>query len=106
MEDILKRLLDAELKAEALVDEANRERERILNQALEESRVAEAHFESRLPELRAPFLQKAEERAQQAIGELKRRYEERHKQLRALAEEHEQEAIEAAVAFLTSAEQG
>jgi hypothetical protein len=46
------------------------------------------------------FIRRAEERAEQTIAELKRRYDERHVQLRNLAEEHEQEALQEAFALL------
>ncbi len=100
MEDELKRLLAAELRAEALVEEANRERERLIHQARDDARAAEQRFEARLPELRNAFLSKAEERASQAVAELTRRYEERRAQLRAMAKEHEREAVGAAIALL------
>lgn len=100
MEDELKRLLDAELRAETLVEDANRERERMIHQAREDAHAAEQRFEARLPELRNAFLGKAEERAAQAVAELTRRYEERREQLRAMARDHEREAVAAAIALL------
>ena len=104
MEDELQRLLDTELQAEALVKEAEGKRERMIRQALDDVRTAEQQFEARLPELHASFTQKAEERATQAIAEQARRYEERSSQLRALAQQHEQEAIQAAQALLLDPE--
>ena len=104
MEDELQRLLDTELQAEALVKEAEGKRERMIRQALDDARAAEQQFEARLPELHASFMQKAEERATQAIAEQARRYEERSSQLRALAEQREQEAIQAAQALLLDPE--
>jgi vacuolar-type H+-ATPase subunit H len=104
MEDVLKRLLEAETRAEAVVAEATARREQIIRQATEEARAAESRFEARIPEIQGAFSGKAEERAQQAIAELKRRYEERHKSLRALAERQTQEAVNAAVAILLDAE--
>lgn len=100
MEDELQRLLDTELQAEALVKEAEGKRERMIRQALEDARAAEQQFEARLPELHASFMQKAEERAVQAIAEQARRYEERRNKLRALAQEREQAAIQAAQTLL------
>lgn len=100
VEDELKRLLDAELRAEALVEQANTEREAIIHKALEDARHAEERFEARIPELRASFLEKAEDRAAQAVAELTRRYEERAERLRALAREREREATESAVAWV------
>ena len=100
MEDELQRLLDTELQAEALVREAELKREKMIRQALDDARSAEQQFEARLPELRASFMEKAEERAVQAVAELARRYEERRAQLRTLAKDREQEATQAARALL------
>ena len=100
MEDILKRLLDAEMRAESQVEEASRQREAVIAQALEEARVAEERFQSRVEALRAPYLAQGADRAEQAIAELKKKYEERSRHLRALAESHEREAIDAAFAVL------
>lgn len=100
MEDILKRLLDAEMRAEAQVEEANRQREAIVAQSLEEARSAEQRFQMRIEELRAPYLNQGSEKAEQAIVELKKKYEERSRHLRALAESHEREAVDAAFAVL------
>lgn len=104
MEDILKRLLAAETRAEALVEEASRQREAVIAQALEEARLAEERFQARIDGLRAPYLAQGEDRAQQAIAELKKKHEERSRHLRALAESHESEAIDAAFAALRGSE--
>jgi vacuolar-type H+-ATPase subunit H len=101
VEDELQRLLDAELQAEALVKEAERKREHMIRQALEDARAGEAQFEARLPELRNSFLEKAEERALQAVAEQARRYEERRAELVRLGREREEEAIRAALTLLT-----
>ncbi len=100
MEDELQRLLDTELQAEALVKEAELKREQMIRQAREDARNAEKQFEARLPELRASFMEKAEERAVQAVAELARRYEERRAQLRSQAKSREGEAVKAAVELL------
>ncbi|GAB4510390.1 MAG: hypothetical protein Tsb0026_12130 [Sulfuricaulis sp.] len=100
IEDELQRLLDTELQAEALVREAELKREKMIRQAREDARLTEQQFEARLPELRASFMEKAEERAVQAVAELARRYEERRAKLRTQAKEREQEAIQAALALL------
>lgn len=100
MQEDLQRLLDTELQAEALVKEAELKREQMINQARADARTAERQFEARLPELRAAFLQKAEERAAQAVAEQDRRYEEYSARLQSLAREHEREAIGAALALL------
>jgi len=104
MEDELQRLLDTELQAEALVKEAEGKGERMIRQALDDARAAERQFEARLPELYASFLQKAEERATQAVAEQARRHEERRQQMRTLAQQREQEAIAAALAVLIDPE--
>ena len=100
IEDELQLLLDTELQAEALVKEAELKREQMIRQAREGARNAEKKFEARLPELRASFMEKAEERAVQAVAELARRYEERRAQLRSLAKSREDEAVRAAVELL------
>ncbi len=100
IEDELQLLLDTELQAEALVKEAELKREQMIRQAREDARNVEKQFEARLPELRASFMEKAEERAVQAVAELARRYEERRAQLRSLAKSREDEAVRAAVELL------
>jgi len=104
MEDVLKRLLEAEARAEAMVADATAKREQIIRQATEEARAAEQRFEARIPEIQGSFAGKAQERAEQAIAELRRRYEERHKSLRALAERQADDAVNAAVALLLDVE--
>lgn len=100
MDKTLQRLLDAEITAEQIARRADEERERIIHGALMEAKAEENRFESRIPELHAAFIDKAEARAEQTISELKRRYDERHLQLRNLAEEREQESLEAAFSLL------
>ncbi len=48
----------------------------------------------------APFIDEAQARAEQAIGELTRKYGERQRMLRELAARHEREAAGAALALL------
>jgi vacuolar-type H+-ATPase subunit H len=100
MEDTLKRLLEAEKEAERMVDEAKSERNRIVEQALANTQAEEKRFAQRIPEIHADFLKKAETRAEQSIGELKRRYEERTRQLSSLAGQNEEEALESAVELI------
>ncbi|MDJ0806086.1 MAG: ATPase [Gammaproteobacteria bacterium] len=100
MEKTLQRLLDTEMKAEQIHQRANEERQRILQEAMLEARAEEDRFEARLPELHNGFLEKAQHRAEQTIAELKRRYDERHAQLRKYAEAREEEALDAAFAVL------
>jgi len=100
MSSDLQRLLDAEARAEAIVAAADQERQRIIDQTLAEVAAAEARFEASLAQIRAPFIEEAEARAEQGVAELKRKYEERQHALRELAERHEAEAIEAGLAML------
>jgi V/A-type H+/Na+-transporting ATPase subunit G/H len=100
MEDPLKRLLEAEARAQSLIDVANVERQHILDEALAAARDAEARFEAGRADLRAPFLKEAHGRADQAVAELARKYEERQRNLRDMASRHEQEAVDAALNLL------
>ncbi len=104
MDDALQRLLQAELKAEELVREALEARERITREALEEARLAEARLEARLPAIEASFMDKARQRAEQSRAELELRFEERARQLRAMAEEARDEAVRAAITYLLDPE--
>jgi V/A-type H+-transporting ATPase subunit G/H len=100
MDDVLKRLLEAESRAEVLIKEAETERDRLVQEARAEARTVEERFAANLPPLRAASLEKAEAQAAQALAELKRRYEEQHAQLRARAEQRLQETVAAAVALV------
>ncbi|MBK1703721.1 ATPase [Halochromatium glycolicum] len=100
MDDTLKRLLDAEMRAEKIAQEAEQEQERIIQAAMRDARTQDEHFTARVPDLHRSFINKAEERAEQTVAELKRRYDERHVQLRETAEKRENEALEAAFALL------
>ena len=100
MDQTLKRLLDAEVRAEQIARQADEAREKLIRSALLEARAIENRFEARIPELHASFREKAEARADQTISELKRRFDERHLQLRNQAEQREQEALDAAFALL------
>jgi len=100
MEDPLKRLLEAEARAQSIIDAASVERQRILDDALTTAREVEARFEAGRADLRAPFLKEAHGRADQAVAELARKYEERQRNLREMASRHEQEAVDAALNLL------
>lgn len=100
MDEPLKRLLEAEAKAQQIIEAASAERQRVLDEALATARDAEARFETGRADLRAPFLKEARGRADQAVAELARKYEERQRNLRDMASRHEQEAIEAALNLL------
>jgi V/A-type H+/Na+-transporting ATPase subunit G/H len=98
--DQLQRLLETEARAQAVIDAASHERQRMIEDALAAVRDAEARFESGRSELRAPFLHEAQGRADQAVAELSRKYGERQRTLRELAARHEAEAVDAALTLL------
>jgi V/A-type H+/Na+-transporting ATPase subunit G/H len=100
MDNQLQRLLETESRAQARIDEASEQRQRMIDDALAAVREAEARFEAGRGELRAPFLKEAQGRAEQAVAELARKYGERQRTLRDLASRHESEAVEAALALL------
>ena len=100
MDEPLQRLLEAEAHAQTVIDAARREREAIVDAALGAARDAEARFEAGRAALRAPFIDDAHTRAEQATGELARKYGERQRVLRELAARHEREAADAALALL------
>lgn len=104
MDDTLQRLLDAEMRAEQIAQQAEAEQENVIQSALEEARTQQDRFRAGIPDLHRSFITKAEERAEQTVAELKRRYDERHAQLRDTAEQREDEALEAAFELLISAE--
>jgi V/A-type H+-transporting ATPase subunit G/H len=100
VEDQLQRLLEAEARAQAVVDDASQARKRLIEDALATARDAEARFDAGKTELREPFLKEAQVHAEQEIAELTRRHEERQRTLRDLASRHETEAVEAALTLL------
>ncbi len=104
MDDTLKRLLDAEMRAERIARQAEEEQERTIQQAMADAKTENARFTSRIPDLHRSFIAKAEERAEKTIAELRRRYDERHIQLRDQAEQREEEALEAAFQVLIGPE--
>lgn len=104
MDDTLKRLLEAEMRAEGLAQQAEEEAERLVQTAVTEAKAQEERFRARIPDLHKGYIQKSEERAEQTIAELKRRYDERHVQLRNMAEEREEDALTAAFDLLLAAD--
>lgn len=96
----LQRLLEAEARARAVIDDASHRRQQIIDDALGAAREAEARFEASRAELRAPLLREAQARAEQSASELARKYAERQRTLRELAARHEAEAVDAALALL------
>ena len=105
MSDSLKDLLQAEAEAEAIVSAGEKERDGIIQKALDDVLEMEQQFKARLPEMHQSFIDKAEERAAQTIAEMKLRYDERNKTLRELAGKHEKEALERAIAMILDNEQ-
>ena len=100
MEDILKRLLEAENQGDQIIREAEAERQRLIEEGKEQVKALEADFAQRLVELRQSYLEQAETQAVEKLAELKRHYEELRVQLRAQAERHEDQAVQAALALL------
>jgi len=96
VDDALRRLLAAEDAASDLVDKAQTDSERLIQSALQEASQQEERFQSRVPELHASFLEKSDQRANQTVAEMERRFDERLVQLREAAEQHEDAALEAA----------
>ena len=100
METLLKRLLDAEAEAEALVAAAETRSETLIRDAWATVSRLDADFAARQAALRKPLMASAEERAAQAIGELDERHTARQRELRRLAEQHEAAAVNAVLARL------
>jgi len=96
----LQRLLETEARAQAVIQDASHERQRMIEDALAAVRDAEARFEAGRAAIRAPFLNEAQGRAEQVVAELTRKYGERQRTLRELAARHESEAVDAALTLL------
>lgn len=96
MDDTLQRLLDAEMRAQALARDAEEAQQRTVAAAAEEARELDERFSQRIPELQKSWVARAEERAAKTIAELERRFDERHQALRDMAEQREEEALDAA----------
>lgn len=103
VDETLKRLLDAEAKAEQIVARADEQRQTIIEQAKLEALALEQQHAGRIDEIHASFLTQAEQRAEQAINTLHKRYAEQETALRALAERYEKQALDEAVNLLTVA---
>lgn len=100
MDDTLQRLLAAEMRAEKIAQQAEKEQEQIIQKAMADAKAENERFTTRIPDLHRSFISKAEERAEQNIAELRRRYDERHVQLRDQSEQREDEALQAAFQVL------
>lgn len=104
MDESIYDLLKIEQKAEQIVLDGEKEREAIRQKALDDANATIKQFNDRLPELHQSFLDKAMERSEQSIAELKLRYNERNQELRSLAEDHEEEALNEAIKYLLNTE--
>lgn len=104
MDEALQRLLRAESEAETITRTADAKREQMLKDARNEAKIAENRLEERIPDIQKSFVDKANRSAEQTLTELKRRYDERHVELRKAAEKHEREAIDAVKAILLDAQ--
>lgn len=100
-EEALKRLLDAEARAEDIIARADEERRRIVEEAEREVVASEQRHAEHVREIRATYIAQAESRAQQTITELRRRHSEHAAALRASAASMEAHALDAALALLT-----
>ena len=101
MDETLKRLLDAEAKAEQIVARADAERQAVIEQAKRDAHALEAQHAGRIAEIHTSFLAQAEQHAQQTIATMQKRHAEQAKALRTLAQRYEQQALDEAVALLT-----
>lgn len=104
MEDVLKRLLETETRAEAILAEAEAGAERLVEQARADAATAEARFRAEADGRRAPLLRDAEERAGEREAELVHAFEARKKTLRDEADRNEGEAVKVALALLLDPE--
>jgi vacuolar-type H+-ATPase subunit H len=97
VEDVLKRLLNAEQGAEARVEEADAARRKMIQDALDEARRLEEEFAKQVEARRKPFLATAEDGAHRRIAELEMESAALQRKLRDQAAANEQAAIRAAL---------
>lgn len=100
MEDTLKRLLAAEDQANNLTQVAQQQADALVQQTREEVKNNEQRLAAHIPDIRASFIEKSNQRAQQSIQENQRRYEEYISNLRNVSEQYEEEALETAFDYL------
>lgn len=100
MEDILKRLLEAEQKAETQVEQADAARRQMIQQALDRARATQLEFEKQAEARRQPFLDTAREGAQRRIAENEAAAALQQRSLRERAAANETAAVEAALAII------
>ena len=99
-DETLKRLLNAEMEAERIVTRADEERQAIIEQAKRDARAEQQQYADRIADLRASFRAQAEQRAQQTITAMQRRFQEQELALRSSAKLHEQLAVDEALAVI------
>lgn len=102
-DDTLKRLLEAESKAEEIIATADRQRAALIEQARQAAQDAQTKHAQHLAEIAASFMAQAEQRAEQTIAELTRRHAERLQAMKVAAERARAQALEAALALLIGA---
>ncbi len=100
MELLLKRLLDAESQAEALVAAAEARSDQMIRDAWSTVSRLDADFAARQAALREPLMHGAEARALQTIRELAEHHAGRQRELRRHAEQHGAAAANAVLARL------
>lgn len=101
-EEPLKRLLDAEAKAEQVIAVAEEKRHGIVEEARLAVQAQEERHAERVKEIQTALLAQADQRAQQTVAELRRRYAERAAAMREAAVSMEQRALDAVIELLTS----
>ncbi len=100
MEATLQRLLDAERKAQQLVDLASLERDRILQGALADASAASDRLTARIPDIQTSLTAKAQERANQSIAEMQRRHADHLALIHQSSKTRREEAMLAAMTML------
>ena len=100
MDKSLKDLLEAEKQAESIVLQGEKQSEEISQKAMADAHAIEQQFINRIPELHQSFADKAEEKARQAIAEIRLRYDERNKELHDLADRHGDEAVDEVIELI------
>lgn len=100
MEDVLKHLLDAEKQAENRVEQADVERKRMIQDALDRARSMQDEFDKQVEVRRKPFLATAEEGARRRVAELEELASARQRRIREDAAANEDAAVQAALQLI------
>ena len=104
MKDTVERLLAVEAKAEQIVTDARVACDQIVADARNQARAERQRFEKGLPELRQSYLDQARTRADEACRERARQHEQRHREMKSLAETNRSAAVAAALDLLLDPE--